>query len=70
MLIDGNPVPLAGKFHLYDEAAGTGHRNLSIGTRVRVNEYTLIHAVAETTDGRLLSAERYVKAAGGARRPP
>jgi sulfur-oxidizing protein SoxY len=69
LLIDGNPVPLAGKFHLYDAAAGTGHRNLSIGTRVRVNEYTLIHAVAETTDGRLFSAERYVKAAGGCSAP-
>lgn len=69
LLIDGNPVPLAGKFHLYDETAGIGHRNLSIGTRVRVNEYTLIHAVAETTDGRLFSAERYVKAAGGCSAP-
>jgi len=36
---------------------------------VRVNEYTLIHAVAETSDGRLLSAERYVKAAGGCSAP-
>lgn len=69
LLIDGNPVPLAGKFHLYDETVGIGHRNLSIGTRVRVNEYTLIHAVAETTDGRLFSAERYVKAAGGCSAP-
>jgi sulfur-oxidizing protein SoxY len=69
LLIDGNPVPLAGKFHLHDEAANAGHRNLSIGTRVRVNEYTLIHAVAETTDGRLFSAERYVKAAGGCSAP-
>lgn len=69
LLIDGNPVPLAGKFHLYDEPGIAGHRDLSIGTRVRVNEYTLIHAVAETTDGRLFSAERYVKAAGGCSAP-
>jgi sulfur-oxidizing protein SoxY len=69
LLIDGNPVPLAGKFHLYDEPGEASHRDLSIGTRVRVNEYTLIHAVAETTDGRLFSAERYVKAAGGCSAP-
>ena len=69
LLVDGNPVPLAGKFHLYDEPGVAGHRDLSIGTRVRVNEYTLIHAVAETTDGRLFSAERYVKAAGGCSAP-
>jgi len=69
LLIDGNPVPLAGKFHLYDEPGEASHRDLSIGTRVRVNEYTLIHAVAETTDGRLFSVERYVKAAGGCSAP-
>jgi sulfur-oxidizing protein SoxY len=69
LLIDGNPVPLAGKFHLFDEPGAGGHRELGIGTRVRVNEYTLIHAVAETTDGRLFSAERYVKAAGGCSAP-
>ena len=69
LLIDANPVPLAGKFHLFDEPGAAGHKNLAIGTRVRVNEYTLIHAVAETTDGRLFSAERYVKAAGGCSAP-
>jgi sulfur-oxidizing protein SoxY len=69
LLVDGNPVPLAGKFHLHGEPGDAGHRDLTIGTRVRVNEYTLIHAVAETTDGRLFSAERYVKAAGGCSAP-
>jgi len=69
LLIDGNPVPLVGKFHLFDEPGSAAHRDLTIGTRVRVNEYTLIHAVAETTDGRLLSTERYVKAAGGCSAP-
>src|SRR4051794_35338316 len=32
LLIDGNPVPLAGKFHLYDEPGVAGHHDLSIGT--------------------------------------
>ena len=26
LLVDGNPVPLAGKFHLYDEPGEAGHR--------------------------------------------
>jgi sulfur-oxidizing protein SoxY len=66
LLIDGNPVPLAGKFHLFDDPSAGG---VEISTRVRVNEYTLIHAVVETSDGRLFSAERYVKAAGGCSAP-
>jgi len=64
LVIDANPVPMAGKFQLFDD-----QKKVSLSTRVRVNEYTLIHAVAETSDGRLLSAERYVKAAGGCSAP-
>jgi sulfur-oxidizing protein SoxY len=41
----------------------------SIGTRVRVNEYTNIHAVAEMTDGKLYMAKVFVKAAGGCSAP-
>jgi sulfur-oxidizing protein SoxY len=37
--------------------------------RVRVNEYTLMHAVAETEDGSLYLAEKFVKAAGGCSAP-
>ena len=60
VLVDGNPSPLAGTFHF-----GPAADPRSFRTRVRVDQYTLIHAVAETEDGRLFSAERFVKAAGG-----
>jgi sulfur-oxidizing protein SoxY len=40
-----------------------------IKMRVRVNEYTLIHAVAETQDGKLYSVAKFVKAAGGCSAP-
>ncbi len=64
LVIDENPAPLAAVFHLDPEAVVP-----DVETRVRVNAYTRIHAVAETADGRLLVAERFVKAAGGCSAP-
>jgi sulfur-oxidizing protein SoxY len=64
LVIDENPSPLAAKFSL---GANAGIRSLS--TRVRVDSYTKIHAVAEMTDGRLYAADRFVKAAGGCSAP-
>ena len=39
-------------------------------TRVRLDEYTFVRALAETADGRVLMATRYVKASGGCSAPP
>lgn len=64
VLVDGNPSPLAGTFHF-----GPAADPHILRTRVRVDQYTLMHAVAETEDGRLFSAERFVKAAGGCSAP-
>jgi sulfur-oxidizing protein SoxY len=64
LVIDENPSPVAAKFVL---GANSGVRNLS--TRIRVDSYTNIHAVAELADGRLVAAERFVKAAGGCSAP-
>ncbi len=64
LVVDGNPSPVAGTFIFGPDADPR-----TLKTRVRVDQYTLIHAVAETEDGRLLSAERYVKAAGGCSAP-
>ncbi len=64
VLVDGNPSPLAGTFHF-----GPAADPRILRTRVRVDQYTLMHAVAETEDGRLFSAERFVKAAGGCSAP-
>ena len=38
-------------------------------TRARVDEYTFVRAIAETVDGRLLMATRFVKASGGCSAP-
>ena len=64
LTIDGNPSPLAGTFH-FGPAADTHE----LKTRVRVDAYTLMHAVAETADGKLYVAERFIKAAGGCSAP-
>ncbi len=64
VVIDKNPSPLAGTFRL-----GPAFARQAIKMRVRVNEFTLIHAVAETDDGKLYAVSRYVKAAGGCSAP-
>ncbi len=64
LVIDHNPAPVAGVFHL-SPANGIA----TIATRVRVNEYTNIRAIAETNDGQLYMASRFVKAAGGCSAP-
>lgn len=64
LVIDRNPAPVAAVFHLTPESGLA-----TISTRVRINEYTYMHAVAETSDGELYGAEKYVKAAGGCSAP-
>jgi sulfur-oxidizing protein SoxY len=64
LVIDKNPAPVAAVFHL-----AVAMTDPSIGTRIRVNEYTNIHAVAEMSDGRLYMAKVFVKAAGGCSAP-
>lgn len=62
LIIDGNPAPVAATFKV-----GAGVTMIS--TRVRVNSYTNVHAVAELSDGKLYVAKTYVKAAGGCSAP-
>lgn len=64
LFVDNNPSPLAGAFHF-----GPAITPTQIKTRVRVDAFTHIHAVAETEDGTLLTASHYVHAAGGCSSP-
>jgi sulfur-oxidizing protein SoxY len=64
LVIDNNPSPLAAHFLLGPIADAR-----EIATRVRIDDYTYLHAVAETTDGRLYAAARFIKAAGGCSAP-
>ncbi len=64
LVIDENPAPVAAVFEIGPKA-----RVSTISTRVRVNQYTNVHAVAELSDGSLYAVMRYVKAAGGCSAP-
>ena len=64
LVIDQNPAPMAASFIIGPQSGLT-----MISTRVRVNDYTNVHVVAETTDGTLHVVARNVKAAGGCSAP-
>jgi sulfur-oxidizing protein SoxY len=64
LVIDDNPSPLAAVFSF-----GPAADPREIATRVRVDDYTNLHAVAEMADGTLFVTERFIKAAGGCSAP-
>ncbi|WP_099867519.1 quinoprotein dehydrogenase-associated SoxYZ-like carrier [Pararhizobium haloflavum] len=64
LVIDENPAPVVGTFHLSPD-----NGIADISTRVRVNAYTSVRAIAEMNDGQLYMAERFVKASGGCAAP-
>jgi predicted secreted protein len=64
VVVDENPSPLAATFR-----AGPAGDLRALSMRLRVDAYTNLHVVAETADGRLLEAVRFVKAAGGCSAP-
>jgi sulfur-oxidizing protein SoxY len=64
LVIDRNPSPVGVVFTLTPES---GRADLE--TRVRIEEYTNVRAIAEMNDGRLYMAKRFVKASGGCSAP-
>ncbi len=64
IVVDENPAPVAATFTI-----GEGSGVTSISTRVRVNSYTNVHAVAELSDNALYVVKTYVKASGGCSAP-
>lgn len=65
LFVDDNPLPLAGIVEFAERARGWQ----SLETRIRINEYTHVRAVAETEGGDLHMVSRFVKAAGGCSAP-
>ena len=63
-IIDDNPTPLAAKF-TFGPAADASQIKL----RVRINNYTDVHAVTETKDGQFFESKDFVKASGGCSAP-
>jgi len=65
LIVDMNPIPLAGIFSFSEDAGAWS----ALETRIRINEYTDIRAIAELADGSLHMTTRFVKAAGGCSAP-
>ena len=65
LLIDNNPSPIAAVFQF---TPGSGRADIE--TRVRIDEYTHVRAIAELGDGSLFMATKWVKASGGCSAPP
>jgi sulfur-oxidizing protein SoxY len=64
LIIDANPSPIAAIVRLTPESG-----RADIETRVRVDEYSHVRAIAETSEGRLYMVTRFVKASGGCSAP-
>jgi len=64
LIIDDNPSPVAAHFTF-----GPAADPHEIKLRVRVNTYTDVHAIAETSDGALYETMKFVKASGGCSAP-
>jgi sulfur-oxidizing protein SoxY len=64
VFIDNNPSPLAATFDFADTPV------TEINLRVRIDRFTSVRAIAETTDGGLEMRSSWVKASGGCSAPP
>lgn len=64
LFVDKNPGPLVGKFH-FTPASGRA----DLGLRLRVDAYSPVRAIAETSDGELHMSRQFVKASGGCSAP-
>ncbi|MBI1733315.1 MAG: quinoprotein dehydrogenase-associated SoxYZ-like carrier [Gammaproteobacteria bacterium] len=65
VFIDKNPVPLVGMFTLTPDS---GRADLAM--RVRVDDFSFIRAIAETSDGDLYLTKSFVRASGACSAPP
>lgn len=64
LVVDQNPSPLVGTFTIGPKSGMT-----ALATRVRVDAFSYVHAIAGLSDGKLYMVRRFVKAAGGCSAP-
>ncbi|RVU17810.1 quinoprotein dehydrogenase-associated SoxYZ-like carrier [Methylobacterium oryzihabitans] len=64
LVVDENPSPVVGTITFAE-----GQSRFDLSTRIRVNSYSYVRAIAETEDGALYMTKAYVKAAGGCSAP-
>ncbi len=64
LVVDNNPSPVGAEFTLSPDSG-----RADIETRIRIEEYTNVRAVARLNDGSVHVVTNYVKAAGGCSAP-
>lgn len=64
LIIDANPSPISAIFQFTPHSG-----RADIETRVRIDDYSHVRAVAEMSDGQLYATSRFVKASGGCSAP-
>jgi len=64
LVIDNNPDPMSAVVEM-----GPAAENATLSTRVRVNSYTYMRVIAESSEGDLYMVKRFVKASGGCSAP-
>ena len=64
IIVDENPAPLAATFDFK-----TQQSKMEIQTRIRINEYTHVRAIAMTNTGEYVMSTAFVKASGGCSAP-
>jgi sulfur-oxidizing protein SoxY len=65
VFIDKNPVPLVG---IFEFTPASGRADLAM--RVRVDDFSFIRAIAETSSGELFMVKSFVRATGACSAPP
>jgi len=64
LVVDENPSPIVGNFNFTQKSG-----NASLTTRIRIDKYTYVRAIAETNDNKKYMVANFVKAAGGCSAP-
>jgi sulfur-oxidizing protein SoxY len=64
LVIDHNPSPVGAVFTFAPESG-----QATVETRVRIEDYSMMRAIAELSDGSLHMVTRYIKASGGCSAP-
>jgi sulfur-oxidizing protein SoxY len=64
LVVDENPAPVAAEFRF-----GPAMQPLDLETRLRVNSYSNVRAIVETTEGETYMVGRFVRASGGCSAP-
>ncbi len=65
IFVDKNPLPLVGEFELTKDS---GKADLAM--KIRVDDFSYVRAIAETSDGQLYMAKSFVRAKGACSAPP